>query len=294
MESNKRLGRGLEQLFNNDSLYMDNIERDIVDSAKESDIVELELTELRSNPYQPRKSFDQEKINELANSIKEYGVIQPIIVTKSIKGYNIVAGERRAKAASMAGLTTIPAIIKEFNDDDMMMIALLENIQREDLNSIEEAEAYKNLLETLMITQEELAKKLGKSRVHITNMLGLLNLPDQVKQDVLNNLISMGHARVLSKLENKNRIIELSNKVKKDNLSVRDLEKLVKEGSFQKKNPINRVAKISPYGYIESTLKDLIGSNVKVTSKNIIIPFASEKDLERILEILRIDVKIDE
>lgn len=296
MNDNRRkaLGRGLEQLFNNESLYIDNLEKEIKENTKESDIVEVKLSELRSNPYQPRKIFDEEKINELASSIKEYGVLEPIIVTKSVKGYNLVAGERRKKAAEIAGLETIPAIIKEFSDKEMMEIALLENVQREDLTSIEEAEAYYNIIKAFNITQEELASRVGKSRTYITNMLGLLVLPESVKNDILEGLISMGHARVLSKLSNPNRIIELSNKVKKDNLSVRELETLVSEGSFKKTNPIVRNKVSSPYKYIETTIREKIGNKVKISDKKIVIPFNNEKDLERILDILNIEVKIDE
>src|SRR5574344_356191 len=223
METNKRkaLGRGLEQLFSNESLYIDPLE-DIVDRTDKENVVELNVSELRSNPYQPRLTFDQEKLVELANSIKEHGVFQPIIVNKSIKGYDIVAGERRKKACELIGKETIPAIIKDFTDNEMMEIALLENIQRENLTSIEAAEAYANIIKSTNITQDELASKSGKSRVYGTNMLGLLSLPEDVKNDILHGFISMGHARVLSKLDNNNRIIELNNKVKKNHLSVRE------------------------------------------------------------------------
>lgn len=289
----KALGRGLEQLFSNESLYVNPVEKEIIDEANESDIVEVKLSELRSNPYQPRRTFDQEKLVELANSIKEHGIIQPIVITKSIKGYDIVAGERRKKACELIGRETIPAIIKEFTDSEMMEIALLENIQRENLTSIEEAEAYDNIIKALNITQEELAKKIGKSRVYITNMLGLLTLPEEVKRDILSGNLSMGHARVLSKLEDVNKIIELNEKIKKEDMSVRDLEVLVSENNYKKNNPIKKTSSYSPYGYIEKEMREHIGSKVKIDSKKIIIPFNSEKDLERILDILKIDVKVD-
>ena len=152
--NNKRLGKGLEQLFSNESLYtntLESLENKIVNETPKEDIVEVKLDELRSNPYQPRRAFDPEKLQELADSIKEFGVLEPIIIKKSIHGYEIVAGERRKKASELAGLETIPAIIKDFSDEDMMQIALLENIQREDLNAIEEAEAYSKLIKTLEI-----------------------------------------------------------------------------------------------------------------------------------------------
>ena len=186
----KALGKGLEQLFSNESLYENPLEtlNEISQNAKKEDIVEISLSELRSNPYQPRRTFDEEKLQELADSIKEFGVVEPIIVKKSIHGFEIVAGERRCKAARKAGLETIPAIIKDFSDEDMMQIALLENIQREDLTAIEEAEAYQNLVGKLGISQEELARRVGKSRSHVTNMIGLLKLPYDVKQFILNGI----------------------------------------------------------------------------------------------------------
>lgn len=186
MEQNSKrraLGRGLEDLFNiSEDVSFGQFEEKIMETAKEGEIIELPIKELRANPYQPRKEFDPLKLEELAASIKEYGVLQPIIVKKSIKGYEIVAGERRFRASKLAGKETIPAIIREFTDNEMMEIAILENLQRENLNAIEEAEAYHSLMEHLHMTQEEVAKKVGKSRSHITNMLGLIALPNEVKK----------------------------------------------------------------------------------------------------------------
>ena len=202
METKKRaLGRGLEELFNNENLNLNQIEETIYETAQSDEIVEIELDSLRVNPYQPRKVFDETALKELADSIKEHGVFQPIIVKKSIKGYEIIAGERRVRASKLAGKTTIPAIIRDFSDEQMMEIALLENLQRENLTSIEEAEAYHMMLEKLHLTQEELATKVGKSRSHITNILGLLRLPNTVQSMINSSQISMGHARILSKLE---------------------------------------------------------------------------------------------
>ena len=160
----KALGKGLEQLFSNKVIDFDDFEKKIVNETKESDIVEIPLTEIRSNPYQPRKNFDEKALLEFADSIKEHGVIQPIIVKKSIKGYELIAGERRTRASKIAGKETIPAIIRDLTDQEMMEIALIENIQRENLNPIEEAEAFSKIIETSKITQEEAAKKFGKSR----------------------------------------------------------------------------------------------------------------------------------
>ena len=219
-QKKKALGRGLEQLFDTEVLDFDSFESNILVSTKESDIKEIPLDEIRSNPYQPRKTFDQNALEELAESIKNYGVFQPIIVKKSIKGYDLVAGERRVKASRLAGMKTIPAIVKDFSDEMMREIALLENLQRENLTSIELAWAYKGIIDTLHIRQEDLAVKLGKSRSHITNTLGLLRLPESVQNMVLNGSISMAHARELSKIEDDNLICEYADKIVNNNISV--------------------------------------------------------------------------
>ena len=198
METKKKaLGKGLEQLFSNTVIDFDNFEKDIVEE-NEKNVTEINIDDIRSNPYQPRKTFDIESLNELAKSIKEYGVVQPIIVKKSIKGYELVAGERRTKAAKIAGLKKIPAIIKDFDNQEMMEIALVENIQREDLNPIDEATSISNIIKLRGYTQEEFANKFGKSRTYVTNILGLLKLPDEVKKLVEKRSLSMSHARVLS------------------------------------------------------------------------------------------------
>ena len=303
METNKRkaLGKGLEQLFSNESLYVEptpfneptkKIE-EIVENATKEDIVEVNVSELRSNPYQPRQTFDQEKLVELSNSIKEFGVLEPIIIKKSIKGYEIVAGERRKKACELVGIEKIPAIIKDFTDEEMMQIALLENIQRENLTAIEEAEAIANLLKVLNITQDELGKRIGKSRSYITNLLGLLNLPEEVKTDILNGFISMGHAKILSKLEDENLVKELAKRIKEEHISVRELESIVSNPDYKRKNPIVKIKEENKFGFVEETMTDRIGNRVRIKNKKIIIPFNSEKDLERILEILKIEVNID-
>lgn len=296
--NNKRqaLGRGLEQLFNNESLNISSFEKTILETANKDDIVQINLNELRSNPYQPRQVFDEEKLNELADSIKEFGVIQPIIVKKSIKGYEIIAGERRVKASKIALKETIPAIVRDFSDEEMMQIALLENIQREDLTAIEEAEAYSNLIKSLGITQEEFSKKIGKSRSYITNMLGLLRLPRPVQNMILKKEISMGHAKLLSKLEDYEKIMDLATRIVKENITVRVLEDMLNNSDYTRQKPINRATKKTSgkYQYVQEILRDKIGTMVKINNKALVIPFDSEKDLERILEILKIDVDINE
>lgn len=289
METKKRaLGRGLEDLFNSENLDFDSVEQKIYESATNEEIVELNLSELRPNPYQPRKVFDEEALNELADSIREHGVFQPIIVKKSIKGYDIIAGERRFRASKLAGLEKIPAIIRDFTDEQMMEIALLENLQRENLNVIEEAIAYKSMIEHLNLTQDELSKRVGKSRSHVTNILGLLRLPGEVQQMVSDGRITMGHARALSKLESNEEIIKLANRIVDDNLVVRDIENITGTEKVAKKVKVARKATTSPYKYVEDILRDKFDTKVKVGKTKIEIGFSSSAELNRILEILDI------
>lgn len=292
-ETGKRraLGMGLEQLFNSEMLDFDQVEKEIVKETPKDEIVEVNIDDLMSNPYQPRKVFDDDALNELSLSIKEHGVFQPIIVKKSVKGYNIIAGERRVKASKLAGLTKVPAIIRDFTDEEMMQVALLENLQREDLTAIEEAKAYKSIIESLRLTQDELARRLGKSRSHITNMLGLLRLPLSVQDMVLYNKISMGHARVLSKLESHDQIEELANKVISDSLSVRELEEITEASSFTRMTPLKKNVKSKEYKYAEDAMKEKLGTKVSIAGNKIKISFATKEDLNRILEILNIDVE---
>ena len=287
METKKRaLGRGLEQLFNGENLDLEQIEKTIYEESTNEEIVELNLSDLRANPYQPRKVFDENALRELSESIKEHGVFQPIIVKKSIKGYEIIAGERRVRASKLAGLEKIPAIIRDFNDTQMMEIALLENLQRENLNVIEEAIAYKSMLEKLNLTQDELSKKVGKSRSHITNIIGLLKLPKEVQKMVIQNSITMGHARMLSKLDDEERIKELANRIVNESLTVRDIEKVSSEE--KKKKPINRRENSSEYKYVEDMLREKLDTKVKVSDLKIEISFSNTADLNRILEVLNI------
>ena len=291
MDTTKRraLGKGLEELFNNEQLDFNKMEEKIVSTTPKESIVEIKLDELRSNPYQPRKNFDEEKLNELALSIKEHGVFQPIIVKKStVRGYEIIAGERRVKASRMAGLTKIPAIVRDFTDSDMMEIALLENLQRENLNSIEEASAYKKLIDTLNITQDELAKRLGKSRSHITNMLGLLTLPEEVKNLISENKLSQSHARVLSKIDDKEKIDEFVDLILNKGLNVRQIEELSQGKDVTKKHKINVTHKENEYSQLEDSISEKLGTRVKVKKNKIEISFTNNNDLNRILEIMNL------
>lgn len=291
-QKKKALGRGLEQLFNGENLDVDSIERQIYATSSNEEIIDVNIDELRANPYQPRKVFKDEALKDLCESIKEHGVFQPIIIKRSIKGYEIIAGERRVRASKLAGLTKIPAIIRDFTDEQMMEIALLENLQRENLSAIEEAIAYKSMIDKLGITQEELSKKVGKSRSHITNMIGLLRLPKEVQKMIATDEISMGHARVLSKLEDETKIVSMALDVASKKMSVRDLEETISNEKPEKRVKFERKEKASNnnYKYVEEILREKLDSKIKISNKKIEISFTNDADLNRILEILNIKV----
>ena len=289
METKKRaLGRGLEQLFNSENLDYNSFEKQIYDTVSNDEIIELNLDEIRPNPYQPRKIFKEDSLKELAESIRINGVFQPIIVKKSIKGYDLVAGERRFRASKLAGKTTIPAIIRDFSENQMIEIALLENLQRENLNVIEEALAYKSMIEKLNLTQEELSNKVSKSRSHITNILGLLRLPSEIQKMLINNELTMGHARVLSKLENEEKMLEYAKMIVENKLPVRETEEITVEEERKNKikKPVKEINK--DYKYVEDLLREKLDTKVKVKEKKIEINFTNVADLNRILEILNV------
>ena len=287
----KALGTGLEQLFNNENISFEAVEKEIIDNAAEGDIKKIPIKDIRPNPYQPRKRFDEEKLQELSESIKEHGLFQPIIVKKSIKGYELIAGERRTKAAERAGFTEIPAIVKEYNDEEMLEIAILENTQRENLNPIEEAEAYKQIIEKSSITQEELSKKVSKSRSYITNILGLVNLPEEIKLLVIDGKLSMAHARTLSKLEDIEYAKILARRVVNEGISVHALEDMVRSTEVIKRHKNNRVVPLNrEYAIYENAMRELTGTKVTISAKKVIIPFDGDEDLVRILESLNIDL----
>lgn len=289
IERKRALGRGLEQLFNTENLDINSIEKQIYDTVDSEEIINVNLDELRVNPYQPRKNFDENALNDLANSIKEHGVFQPIIIKKSIKGYEIIAGERRCRASRIAGLKTIPAIIRNFTNEQMMEIALLENLQRENLSVIEEAIAYKNLIDKLNLTQQELSDKVGKSRSHVTNILGLLRLPSEIQIMVTKGELSMGHARVISKLESTQKMIELAKKIVNENLAVREIEQIANENNVVKKVTQNRKPKENnEFNYVENILREKLDTKIKIKDKKIEISFNNINDLNRILEILNV------
>lgn len=274
-EKNKLVGRGLKDL----------IEEHNVDKVLDGEIIyDVKLEEIKPNPFQPRKIFDQEKIDELASSIKEHGVFQPIILKKVQEGYIIVSGERRYRASKQLGLEKIPAIIRNYHDSKVAEISIVENLQREDLTPIEEANAYQIMIQTMNLTQSEVANKVGKSRSYITNMLGLLKLPTEVQTLILERKLSMGHARTLSKLKNNEKIIELANKAINDNLSVRDIEELSKHES--KKNKIQREATTKKYKAEKSLLSKYYTSKVDVNNNKVTFKVNNEEELEKLLERL--------
>lgn len=274
----KGLGKGINALFPGENL------------TKNETVHQISISDIKANPYQPRKIFDEAALNELAESIKEHGILQPVVVRKAGKNFELVVGERRFRAAKLAKLQEIPAITKELTDQQMMELAILENLQREDLTPIEEAEAYQKLMEALNLTQEQLAFRLGKSRPHIANHVRLLALPKDVRQLISDKKLSMGHGRTLLGLRSKKLIPETAERVVKDSLNVRQLENLVQRinedvprETIEKKKDIFIEEK-------QSELRDRFGTNVQIKkNKNkgkIEIEFFSEEDLERILELL--------
>ncbi|MBG9451799.1 plasmid partitioning protein ParB [Cytobacillus firmus] len=275
----KGLGKGLNAFFNN------------AETESEETVQEVKIKDIRPNPYQPRKVFEKEAIEELKQSILEHGILQPIIVRKSIKGFEIVVGERRYRAAKEANLEKVPVVVRELTEQQMMELAVLENLQREDLTPIEEAAAYQLLMEKLKVTQEELAKRLGKSRPHIANHVRLLSLPPKIQGLISDGKISMGHGRALLGLRKKEKLQALVEKTVKDGLNVRQLEQLI-----QQLNDVSRETKkpaVQKDIFIkerESSLRERFGTNVHIKqSKNkgkIEIEFFSKEDLERIMELL--------
>lgn len=282
--ANQKYKKGLSKVFGAD---IDSVLDDISKSeASNGNSKKIKISEIRTNPYQPRTNFDESALKELSNSIKQHGVFNPILVRKAIQGYEIVAGERRFRASKLAGLTTIPCIVEEFDDQAMMEIALLENIQREDLNVIEEAKAYEQLINKLDYTQEELSQHISKSRTHITNTLRLLKLPDQVQKMLIKGDITYGHARALITIEDPALIIDLARRCKEEGLTVRDIERIAN----QKKKKTKYVPK-KGNPYLDDVRKQMmtkLSTNVQINDHQIVIKYTNTRDLNRILEILKI------
>ncbi|MEW5594050.1 ParB/RepB/Spo0J family partition protein [Peribacillus frigoritolerans] len=277
----KGLGKGLNAIFNSGEISKDEIVR------------EIKLRELRPNPYQPRKSFRLEAIEELKQSIMEHGILQPIIARKSIKGYEIVAGERRYRAAKEADLKTVPVVVRELSEQQMMELAILENLQREDLNPIEEAAAYQTLLEKLEFTQEQLANRLGKSRPHIANHVRLLSLPEGIRRYISDGEISMGHGRALLGLKKKEMLKPVADKVLKEGMNVRQLEQYIHQLNdtvSRETKPKKQEKKDIFIKQRETSLRERLGTSVTIKQSKkkgkIEIEFFSKEDLERILNLI--------
>ncbi|AGA59785.1 ParB-like partition protein [Thermobacillus composti KWC4] len=278
----RRLGKGLDALI--PSLTV----------GEDDKVIEIPLNQLRPNPYQPRKTFDEEAIRELAESIRQHGVIQPIIVRSVVKGYEIIAGERRFRASQLCGNATIPAVVRDFSDQQVMEIALIENLQREDLNAIELALAYQSIMDKFQLTQEELSLKVGKSRSHIANFLRLLTLPAEVKEHVSRGTLSMGHARALAGLKDDKKLRELARQTIENEWSVRELEDAIQQ--LGRKNVAVKKAQVKakkrdPYiEQVEETLRERFKTTVRIRHQKdkgrIELLYYGKQDLERLLELL--------
>ena len=284
-ENNARLGKGLSAIFGEDvSNVLEDIQQGKSEVHEDSKF-EVDVKDVKPNPYQPRKHFDDDKIQELADSIKLHGVFTPILVKKAVKGYELITGERRLRASKRAGLKRIPAILMDFDDQQMMEIALLENIQREDLNAIEEAQGYEKLIKKLGYKQEELAHRIGKSREHVANMLRLLKLPASVQQHVVNNELSMGHVRALLSLKDPKLMEEVAQKAIQLHLSVRAVETLVKNMNEPKPEPVKKERDVN-LDQVEKRLQSRFGTKVKIDEKQIVIKYHGNDDLNRVLEMI--------
>ena len=285
-KNNARLGKGLSSIFGQDvSKVLDDIQNGDMEVERQEQS-KIPVDEIRPNPYQPRKVFNDEALKELSSSIKQHGVFTPILVKKSIQGYDLIAGERRLRASKLAGLQDIPAIIVDFDDQEMMEIALLENIQREDLNVIEEAKAYEKLIQRLGYTQEQLAHRVGKSREHITNLLRLLKLPEDVQEYVVSKQLSMGHVRALLGLKTEASMRKVAKQAIDQGLSVRKVEQIVKDTNNKK-----TVEKPKEDIYVKAAkekLQEFFQTSVSISKNAISIHYENKEDLNRILELLNL------
>ncbi|MEC9485734.1 MAG: ParB/RepB/Spo0J family partition protein [Candidatus Izemoplasma sp.] len=270
MKDKNNLGRTFSDLIAENETYVTGNE----------EIVDVSIDEIKANPGQPRTVFDELKLKELANSIKQHGILQPIILKPAAQGYILVAGERRVRAAELAGLKEVPAIVREYNEKYLPELAMLENIQREDLSPIEEAIAFQKIIENTHITHQELGEKIGKSRVYVTNIIGLLNLPTVVMDAVNTEEISMGHARALSKLNNLNFCLELFARIKQEHLTVRDTESIIRKYKTNDEDIISEETLNKAKRFISSRFNDI---KVSVKHNKITMRYKTEKQLQKII-----------
>lgn len=298
------LGRGLNALIpeKQDSRKKEDLKpveiiKEVVKEVEVIKEVEVEKTlnvlDIEPNREQPRKQFDEDALEELAESIRQYGIIQPIVVTKKDDYYEIIAGERRWRAARMAGLTEVPVVIKDFGNQEILEVSLIENLQREDLNPIDEAFAYQRLIQEFHLKQDEVAAKVSKSRVAITNSLRLLKLDKRVQEMLVEEMITSGHARCLLALENGDKQYEVATKILDESLSVRDVESLIKSMLKEKKEKVEKKEDYSfLYRDMEERVKNILGSKVSIKNKKnnkgkIEIEYYSQEELERLVEMLQ-------
>ena len=294
--SKKGLGKGLDSLIPMDS-EIENITKPVKKAknepkTNENGVIELKVNQIEPNREQPRKNFDEDALQELADSIKKHGIIQPLVVQKKGEYYEIIAGERRWRAAKIAGLKHIPAVIKDYSEQEMVEIALIENIQRQDLNPIEEAMAFKQLMQEYDLKQDELAERVSKSRTAVTNSMRLLKLPQKIMEMVINNELSSGHARTLLSIEDEDLQIKVAELVILKQMSVRETENYVKklQNNKNKSKDTKNTDNDFVYRDIENRIKEIVGTKVKVNHKNngkgkIEIEFYSDDELERIYDL---------
>lgn len=292
-KKNRGLGRGLDALFAEQAPIMpDNrVETEEKSNSYVRDkVLYIDINDIKPNAEQPRKTFDKEKISELSQSIIEHGIIQPLVVRKSGKHYEIVAGERRWRAAREADLSVVPCIVRQFSDEENMLVAIIENMQREDLNPIEEAMGLEQMISAYGMTQEEVSKSVSKSRPYITNTLRLLKLPEEIKALVSEGKISTGHARALITVKNKTKQEELCKKIIKDGISVRDVERLASEEKKTRKKPLKRVKSPDTLN-VERELKEIYGTKVTINSRGnkgtVELEFYSKDELNRLIDLLK-------
>lgn len=296
MAVKKGLGKGL------DSLIVNKVEKPVekkVDekTAKENGAVLMNINKVEPNREQPRKKFDEDALLELSESIKQFGVLQPLLVTKKDDYYEIIAGERRWRAAKLAGVKEVPVIVGKYTEQEIMEISLIENIQREDLNPIEEAQAYKRLLTEFNLKQDEVAERVSKSRTAVTNAMRLLKLNDKVQQMLIDEMLTTGHARALLAIENQEKQYEVAQKIFDEKLSVRDTEKLVKNIQNEKEDNTSNKKQIDPqllavYRDLEEQMKSLLGTKVYINPKDnkkgkLEIEYYSQDELDRIIDLIR-------
>jgi len=285
-DSRSKLGKGLGAIFG------ENIDQILEDIEKgqskefETTSMDVPINEIRTNPYQPRKQFDQQALVELSESIKQFGIITPILIRKSVQGFELIAGERRLRASKMADLKEIPAIIVDFSDEMMMEVALIENVQRENLNVVEEAQGYQNMITHLGYTQEQIAQRINKSRTHVANLLRLLKLPNEVLEMVVLDQLTMGHVRPLITLSSTQQMIDIAKKAYHQKMTVREVESYIKQlGQPQGKKTVKILPK-KKYLYPIELLEKRLQTGVTIKKQQIVIDFIDDEDLNRILELM--------